>query len=213
MKKIILLFAFLLPVIGLIAQSDKYVKAMQQQIDKLDGAFQSGSFPELANNFERIGDAEKTQWLPYYYSAYANVMTAYMEKDKTKVDNIADKAEAMITKAETLAGKSNSEIEVIKSMVASSRMMVDPQNRWMQYGQASAGHISKAKELDPANPRPVYLEAQSKFYTPEQFGGGKSVAAPLFEKALSMFGTFKPVAEMFPTWGKSSAEYFLSLCK
>ncbi len=193
------------------AQGDKYAGAMKKNILLLDSAMQKGNAKELANNFERIADAEKTLWLPYYYAAYANIISSYSEKDKTKVDPIADKAEELLAKAEAIVGKENSEFAVIKSMIASTHMMVDPQTRWMQYGQASSENIEKAKKLDPTNPRPVYLEAQAKFYTPEAFGGGKSVAKPLFEKALAMFDTFKPETELHPSWGKSAAEYFLSM--
>ena len=192
------------------AQSDKYAPAMKKNIALLDSAVQKGTARELANNFERIGDAEKTQWLPYYYAAYCQVMAAYTEKDKSKVDPIADKAEELITKAEAIAGKENSETAVIKSMIASSHMMVDPQGRYMKYGAASGANIEKAKALDPTNPRPVYLEAQTAFYTPESFGGGKAVAKPLFEKAIAMFDTFKPESELHPAWGKYLAQYFLS---
>ena len=58
---------------------------MKEQIGKLDAAFQANNFPELANNFERIGNAEKNQWLPFYYAAYCQVMTAFLEQDKSKV--------------------------------------------------------------------------------------------------------------------------------
>src|SRR2546423_4916057 len=162
-----------------IGQSDKYVSAMKKNIDMLDSALSKGNTKELANNFERIADAEKTQWLPYYYAAYCNVLSTYIEKDKTKVDAEADKAEELIAKAEVLAGE-NSEIDVIKSMIASAHMMVDPQSRYMTYGPTSSGYIQKAQKLDPSNPRPVYLDAQAKFYTPAAFGGGKDVAKPLF---------------------------------
>jgi len=192
------------------AQSDKYVPAMKKNIALLDSALAKGNAKELANNFERIGDAEKTQWLPYYYAAYCNVISTYTEKDKSSIDATADKAEELISKAEVLAGE-NSEIDVIKSMIASAHMMVDPQNRYMTYGPTSVGFIQKAQELDPANPRPVYLDAQAKFYTPAAFGGGKDVAKPLFEKALAMFDTFKPASELHPTWGKSATQYFLGL--
>lgn len=213
MKRILLILAFVLPGIGLLAQSDKYNTAMTQQIAKMDAAMQNGSFGELANSFERIGEAEKTQWLPYYYAAYCQVMLAITEKDKSKVDVLADRAEALITKSETIAGAENSEISVVKSMVASARMMVDPQSRWMQYGQVSASHLEKAKQLDPSNPRPVYLEGQSKFYTPQEFGGGKAVAAPIFEKALTLFDSFKPASGIHPAWGKEATRYFLAQCK
>jgi hypothetical protein len=211
MKKTILFLVILLTSIITFAQSDKYVPAMKKNIAMLDSAIQRGDMTVLANNFERIADAEKTQWLPYYYAAYCNVMLAFLETDKTKTDAIADKANDLITKAEGLAGKENSEIDVIKSMIASSHMMVDPQSRFMKYGPSSSENIKKAEALDPTNPRPVYLEAQAKFYTPAAFGGGKDVAKPLFEKALAMFDAFKPAGELYPTWGKSAALYFLSM--
>ncbi|HEV8080975.1 MAG TPA: hypothetical protein VGP43_09695 [Chitinophagaceae bacterium] len=211
MKKTILSALIICFCITTFAQSDKYASVMKKNISMLDSAMQKGNAKELANNFERIGDAEKLQWLPYYYAAYANILSTYTGKDKSKVDAIADKAEELIIKAEGLAGKENSETAVIKSMIASAHMMVDPQSRFMQYGAASSENMQRAQELDPENPRAVYLEAQAKFYTPAAFGGGKSVAKPLFEKALKMFVTFKPASELHPTWGKDAAEYFLAM--
>lgn len=197
---------------SLFAQSDKYTGAMKKNIAELDAALKNNSMAELAGNFERIATAEKTQWLPYYYAAYCTVMSAYMEQDKSKTDAIADKADAFIKKAEELAGAENSETCIIKSMIASAHMMVDPQARWMQYGQTSASNIEKAKKMDATNPRSYYLDAQSKFYTPEAFGGGKTVAKPIFEKAIELFGSFKPASELHPSWGLTSAQYFLSQC-
>ncbi|HYF31922.1 MAG TPA: hypothetical protein VD993_12450 [Chitinophagaceae bacterium] len=195
-----------------LAQSEKYQAAMKQNIDELETAMSKGTMPDLANNFERIAEAEKTQWLPYYYAAYCTVMNAFMEQDKSKTDGIADKAEQLIKKAEELAGGENSEICVIKSMIASAHMMVDPQNRWMEYGQVSSLNITKAKTLDPSNPRPIYLEGQAKFYTPEQFGGGKAPAKELFIRALEMFDKFQPASNLHPSWGRSATNYFLAQC-
>lgn len=210
MKKFLVVCAATVLSAAVFAQSEKYANAMKGNIAQLDSAMKKGNMSELANNFERIGDAEKTQWLPYYYASYCYVMNAYMEKDKSKSDGIADKADVLIKKAEQLTGKENSETCVIKSMIASAHMMVDPQARWQQYGQASSGEIAKAKQLDPSNPRVVYLEGQAKFFTPEAFGGGKAPAKELLTKALQMFDTFKPQSELYPAWGKSSTQYFLS---
>ena len=194
-------------------QSDKYVAAMKRNITMLDSVMIKGNAAELANNFERIGEAEKTQWLPYYYASYSAILASYSEKDKTKIDGIADKAQELINKSEQLAGKENSETAVIESMIASTHLMVDPMSRYMQYGPISSKNIQKAKELDPSNPRPVYLEGTAKFYTPAAFGGGKAPAEELFKRALTMFATFKPSADLYPTWGKSSTEYFIALCE
>ena len=213
MKKALLFITLVSFSSFLFAQSDKYTGAMQKNIALLDSALKNGTTTDLANNFLRIADAEKTQWLPYYYAAYCTVMTSFKEQDKSKTDGIADKAEEYITKAETVAGKPNSETHVIRSMIASTRMMVDPQARWQQYGPESSQNLKDAEELDPTNPRPVYLEGTAKFYTPESFGGGKAPAKELFEKALTMFDTFKPKTDLDPTWGKATTLYFLDQCK
>ena len=210
MKKVFLFITIICSCTILFAQSDKYAGAMKKNIELLDSAFKKGNFEELANNFERIGDAEKTQWLPYYYASYCTVMSALAGKDQSKNDPVADRAEQLLKKAETTLGKENSEIYVIKSMIATSHMMVDPQSRYQQYGEASSSALAKAKSLDPSNPRPVFLEGQSKFFTPEAFGGGKAPAKEIFTKALKMFDTFKPESSLHPNWGRTSIMYFMS---
>ena len=99
MKKTILSTLIICLCITAFAQSERYAPAMKKNITMLDSALQKGNAKELANNFERIGDAEKTQWLPYYYAAYSNILITYTEKDKSKIDAMADKAEELITKA------------------------------------------------------------------------------------------------------------------
>ena len=126
---------------------------------------------------------------------------------------MADKAQDLIDKAETVAGKENSETDVIKSMIASARMMVDPQARWTTYGPVSSTNREKAKDLDPTNPRPVFLEGQGLLYTPESFGGGKAAARPKFEEALKLFDAFKPASDLDPNWGRGSTMYFIGQTK
>jgi len=212
MKHLIVFVVSIAATLMVRAQNEKYVSAMKNNIAQLDSTHDVARLSELANNFERIADAEKTQWLPYYYASYCQVMNSIMETDKSKTDAIADKADQLIKKAEEINGGENSETCVIKSMIATAHMMVDPQARWMQYGQSSTLELTKAKTLDPTNPRPVMLEGQSKFYTPEQYGGGKPQAKELFTKALQLFDQFKPSSELHPTWGKGATNYFLSQC-
>jgi hypothetical protein len=106
----------------------------------------------------------------------------------------------------------NSEIYALKSQVAGARISVNPMTRGQKYGTESAVLREKAKELDPTNPRPHYLEGTALFYTPAMFGGGKDKAKPAFEKSLKLFETFKPSSSLMPSWGKRSAEYFLKKC-
>lgn len=213
MKKLISVTLFFCLANFTFAQSDKYVNAMKANISLMDSMMTKGNALEIANNFERIANAEKTQWLPYYYAAYCTVTHAYLEQDNSKKDAIADKAEQLINKADSILGKENSEINVIKSMIATAHMMVDPQSRYMTYGSQSSLYIQKSISLDSTNPRPVLLEAEAKFYTPEQFGGGKDAAKEYFDKANSLDQNFKPETELSPNWGKGAIQYFLSQYK
>ena len=104
MKKIILAVAFLYAATAVSAQSERYMAAMKNNIAAIDTSFRNpANLLSLANNFERIANAEKNQWLPYYYAALCQVNYAYMEQDKSKIDAIADKATLLIDKADSLS--------------------------------------------------------------------------------------------------------------
>jgi hypothetical protein len=211
-KSITWIIAILITSAGF-AQQPSYEEAMKSNITQLDSMMAKGNFLELAQNFERIASVEKTKWLPYYYAAYCTVVNAYREKDNDKKDAIADQATQLLHMADSLLGKETSETDVIKSMIATSHMMVDPASRYMTYGQDASDYIQKAESLDSTNPRPVLLQAENKFYTPEQFGGGKEPAKEYFDKADSLDKNFKPETDLSPNWGRSAIQYFLSQYK
>lgn len=196
------------------SQNEKYIKAMENTIAVFDTTRSADRMKDLANKFERIGDAEKTQWLPYYYAALATVNMGYglsggqFGTNADKIDPVADKAEALINKAAEISNN-NSEVFVVKKMIATLRMTADPMNRYMKYGPIAAEALETAKKLNPENPRVYYLEAQDKFFTPEQFGGSKTEAKKLFELAMQKFASFKPESSIHPSWGKAMTESFL----
>jgi hypothetical protein len=219
MKKIILLLSISISSFSVFAQSEKYAKVMEEKVTAFDTTRSVPGLKELANTFERIANAEKTQWLPYYYAALATANMGFMSgmgnsggNAAATTDPIADKAEELINKAEALS-KDNSEIFVVKKMIASLRMMADPMNRYMTYGPVAQQALETAKKLNPANPRVYLLEGQDKFYTPEQFGGSKTEAKKLFEETIVKVDAFKPESSIHPHWGKSVAQYFLAQIK
>ena len=211
MKRIILSFAFFISTGCLFAQSDRFQKGMQTNLTLLDSAKTPDDFTAVAAAFERIGDAEKTQWLPYYYAALANIWKGFADAKADK-DEAASKADALIAKAEAIEPK-NSEIVLEKSMAATLHMLVDPQGRWQQYGAVVSTTMETAKQLDPNNPRVYFWQGQNLFGTPTQFGGGKDKAKPLFEKSIELYKTSKPVSSIYPNWGLKSAEGMLVQCK
>ena len=213
MKKLFLLAAVSFLVTAAFAQSDKYVANMKSNIAAIDSSFKNPqNLLDLANKFERIATAEKTQWLAYYYAALCQVNYTYMEKDKSKVDAVADKATELIDKADVLQ-PNNSEISCIKSMIASAHMMVNPMQRFQEQGPEASSYLDAAMQQDATNPRPEYLRGQGLKYTPEQFGGGCATAKPVLQSSLAKYNTFKPASEIHPSWGKQRVELLISECK
>jgi hypothetical protein len=192
------------------AQNKGYVAAMKKNIAFIDTTRGIVPLQNLANAFEQIAQKEKSEWLPNYYAAYCYATMAQGSKGST-IDTYCDKADAFINRADSIH-PNDSEIITVKAQIASARIAVNFAKRGAKYGHQSIALINDAKKLDPGNPRPWLLEGQSKFFTPPALGGGKQKAKPLFEKALALYGTFKPVSAIHPDWGKKTADYFLKKC-
>ena len=213
MKKLLFILMLTIFASSTFAQSEKYNTAMKKNVAMIDSAFQNpDAFLNLANTFERIGTAEKNQWLPYYYAAYTRINYGFMQKEQSGNDEIADKAEELVMKADSLQ-PNNSEISCLKCMIASIRLMVNPPARFMQYGPLSDKMLKMAKEQDPTNPRPYMLKGQGLKFTPEQFGGGCKTAKPELEKAMEKYNAFKPATDLSPDWGKTYTASMLKDCE
>ncbi len=207
--KLLLFSSLMFLVLAGSAQSDKYVAAMKKNLELFDSAKTTADFQSLANTFERIGDAEKTQWLPYYYAGLAlstpGWNDAKIDKDanSTRINTLCDKAAAL---------DNNSEIYVLRYMSATQQMMVDPQTRWQTFGMQAGKALDDGTKLNPDNPRLYYMRGESVMNTPEAFGGGKAKAKPLFEKALALYKTDKP-KPLWPGWGQERTEAELAKCQ
>ena len=210
MKKLFLT-ALLIISAGAFSQTP-FEKAMTEKITKLEQTKTPEDFTALSNDFTRIGDKEKTQWLPYYYAAHASIekgRNLMRTGNVSELDAIADEAQKNVDKASEIS-KDNPEILILQKMIHSLKMMVNPQARFMSEGMLAADALSKAEKIDPENPRISLLKAEDTYFTPEQFGGSKTKGLELFQKSLDQFKMYKPKTAMDPNWGKGEAEYFLA---
>jgi hypothetical protein len=82
----------------------------------------------------------------------------------------------------------------------------------MSYGQQAAGYLQKGMQLNPNNPRLYYLQGMSVFNTPEQFGGGKAKAKPVFQKAVDLYKA-EQTKPLHPHWGQEQATQMLAQCQ
>ena len=181
--------------------NEAYEKAMGLSIETL---FQSKTIPEyveVANQFERISQIEKAEWLPLYYASFAYIMISFQEPDNAKKDSYLDQAQKYLDQAKAI-DPNESELYMLQGFLYPSRINVDPMNRGMLYMGDMNKSLDKALELNPDNPRVYYLRATIMHHTPEAYGGGAAKALPLYQAAVEKFSIFKPKTAISPNWGK-----------
>lgn len=209
--KILSLLMALLFSTAMYADEKSYNEAMAQSLEQMKRAASPADYNEVANQFERIAKAEKNQWLPYYYAAYASVIQSFRTNETEKIDLILDYAESMLQEASKLKAN-ESENYVLEGFIACARMIVDPETRGVQYvGQATAA-LKRAQGLNPQNPRADYLLGAILLKTPDFYGGGKAAAKPLFTAAMDKYEKFVPLTSIYPTWGKDDCQKSLDAC-
>ncbi len=208
MKKVFLLLTITISMHAF-SQTDKYVKAMESRLAAIDTIKSTAGWQTLSDAFARIGDAEKTQWLPYYYAALCLSNAGWFDPALDKDAN-AGKMKILCDKAAAI--EDNAEIAALRNMAETQQMLVDPQNRWSTNGAEAEKQLQKGLQQDPNNPRLLFLQASAVFNTPEQFGGGKAKAKPLLEKALAAYNAEKP-KKLHPYWGKQIVEQMLEQAK
>jgi hypothetical protein len=206
MKKLLLIL--ILGMVSIVAQNEKMIKAIEKNLAILDTANTIETAMLLKNNFERIADVEKGEWIPQYYAAMANATISMREKDNIIKEGIIDKAETYLNIADSLQ-PNNSEIYVLKSMIVYARITVSPMERFMTLSPIATKYMATATELDPENPRIFLQNGMVVMFTPEMMGGGKAKAKPLLLTAMEKFETFKPASSIHPAWGKKLAEELL----
>ena len=181
---------------------------MISKILELDSTWLPARLQELSNTFERVGNTEKKEWLPFYYAALSLIRKGQVSKSKQ--DELGEKAEQLVAIAEQLSPK-NDELFILRKMIANLRMSVDPMNRYMIYGPVAVEAMNKAKAINPKNPRIYLLEGEDLYYTPEQFGGNKNTARKVFNHAFTLISAIEPANKLVPQWGLKEVKSYLQM--
>ncbi|MBE8726952.1 hypothetical protein [Flavobacterium hungaricum] len=206
MKKIITLFA-LFTVLFVSAQTQ-----FEQGMGKAFGLWKEGKNTEASQLFERIAAAEKTSWLPNYYVALVNTTASFSEKDKTKVSLMLTKAQDVLD-VEMIKDQSNSELYVLQALIYTAYVVMDPMTNGMKYSSKVMEAYAKAKAIDPNNPRAVFGEADYQLGGAKWTGVDTKPLCAQVNKAIELFGTFKPETQFSPKWGLERALETQKTCK
>ncbi len=195
---------------GLVAQAQqsKYETTMSRQLMVLDTAMHRNTFTTLFNAFERIHRVERSKWEPAYYMAYCASKLSFWERDPSKIDATADRAEILINQADSLNAPV-AETLCLRAMLTFTRINVDFMERGPKYLPLVNALLLQALKKDPGNPRASFLLATSKLSAPEQFGGNKKAGYDLLKQARELYGKTEATALM-PRWGKINTEKMLA---
>jgi hypothetical protein len=198
---------------------DAYAQQMQSAVAKLDNVNTVKDYQQLVIDFERIADAQKTQWLPYYYAALCNAKVGWLKQndDPDNIEPFANKAEEEIKKAQSLLDSSKqktelSEVYCVQSMINRAMVFINPMTYGRQYGPIASQYTQLAGRSNPDNPRALYLEGWEKYATPKMWGGDKTKAKELLTVAKQKLdNNTSPGIE--PHWGKKEVEEILKQLK
>jgi hypothetical protein len=204
------LVAFLASII--VNANDKYMEAMQKNIQVVCSAKTSEELLAGINSLERIGEAEKSKWEPYYYAGFGYVMLTTREDDPTKKDGHLDLALKALERARFIKGD-ESEIAALEGFVHMMRVAVDPASRGQQYSGMAFQAFGKALAVNPDNPRALALMAQMQYGTAQFFGTSTAEACGTLVKALEKFDTSTSDNPLAPKWGKPMAEGLKAQCQ
>jgi len=193
------------------AGDDKYQEAMRRNILAVYQAESIAQLQQSVNALERIGEAEKTKWEPYYYVAFGHIMMATRENEGTKKDTYLDLAMAAAGKAKSIAPE-ESEIIAIEGFVDMIRVTVDPASRGAEFSSRAMRSFAKAVELNPENPRALALMAQMQFGTAQFFGSSTAEACGTAARALAKFETYRSGNTLAPEWGREMTEKLTAQC-
>jgi hypothetical protein len=217
MKKLIIIATFILVYAGLHAQDAS--ASLQTIVAKLNNANTVKDYQQLASEFLRIADAQKTAWLPYYYAAFCNAKIGWLKQDSDpdNIEDFANKSEEEINKAQSLIDTSKqkkelSEIYCVQMMQNQAKVFINPQTYGPKYGPVAFNYTQKAKQLNADNPRMLYLLGWQKFATPKMFGGDKALAKQLLTEAKQKLETESSTG-VEPHWGKKDVDDILKKLK
>lgn len=209
---IICTFLLVLSVSATFANDEKFIEVMQKNIKAVYEARDISAFQQSINSFERIAEAEKTRWEPFYYIGFGYLMMANIETDLSKKDVFLDKALEAVEKGKLLAA-AESELIALEGFAYMLKVAVDPQSRGMVYAPRASQTFEKAVQLNPENPRAIALMAQMQFGTAKFFNSPTVDACASNDRALEKFATYKSENPLAPVWGLQMAQQMKEACK
>lgn len=193
------------------AFANKYETAMESALQKLYTANSLETYIEVASTFERIGIAEKSEWLPFYYAGLGYIWSSHQTQDGATIDNYLDKAQKLIDNASELSAN-NDEIITLQGYIYMMKVVVDPMSRGPEFSGRAMQEFQKAAGMNSDNPRALLMLGRMQMGTDQFFGNDLSESCGMISKATQMFENQTAKNKLDPSWGQEMAIMFMKEC-
>lgn len=203
-------FAF---VFSAFANDPAYENAMKKQLQAMKTIQSVEESQAVSNGFLRIAEAKKEEWLPLYYAAYLQTMSAF--RFEVNKDQYFDQAMELVKKADKIS-PNNSEIVALQGFIVMGKLSVDPMSRGQEMSGQAMQLFGKAIALNKENPRATALMSQMQLGMAQFFGQGPEQACGLARVGLELFAKEEAKINenyLLPTWGKTQAQQVADACK
>ena len=165
---------------------------------------------EAANLFERIANAEKEEWLPYYYAAQLKIIESFSMTDRSKKEQQIDEAQDLLDQAASFAGENNVEVAILQAMLHTSRLTMDPSIYGMKLSPVINSIYEKALKEAPGNPRVVLSKAEWDMGSARFFGENPAKYCDDLKLSVELFDKEHPEGKYAPSWGKDRAQMLIA---
>ena len=188
-----------------LSQGRKYQKGMRKALEQMEEAADRESILRSVSTFEQFAQDYPDQWIPLYYASQILITTSFEESDPDARDDMLARAKKSLDACLKLVPE-ESEVKVIEALYYIGMMGVDPEIRGPQYFEDANWALERARELNPDNPRAVFLDGMMALNLPDFMGGGPAAAKPIFLEARKKFEAFHNDDPLWPSWGPDVVE-------
>lgn len=206
MKKVLFIIAILVAT-GISAQT-KYQKGMQKAFSH----WEKGEITKATQLFERISKAEPKKWLPAFYAAQVEILSAFGMKDEGKLTSKLNKAQGFLDVAKSNS-ENNPEIIITQALLNTAYIAFDGQKYGMTLSGKNTQLYGKALTIAPNNPRVILGNAEWNMGAARFFGKSTKPFCDQIKKAIELGKKEKIEQEFYPRFQIKRAEQVLKQCQ
>lgn len=178
----------------LLAATFSATAVADEQLHEIENAFQASDAAALTSLAEAAQG--KNQFVAQYRLISMALGNSQTEKAHTLLNELKSDLEA-----ETGSNPDNAEAWALLASTYGMLSTNVPREKAMEYGRRASEAEGRALSTGPNNPMALLLIGINKFYTPEEWGGGKPRALEYFERAVTAYES----GNLERTWGHADA--------